>query len=141
MSNSFLTISQCCVNIKCNAPAGAGYCRSVQDNGCPSGDFHPGYCPGDDDIQCCVKSSSPPPPVGGNLGQKILAQAEQAKGIPYVWGGGSCSGPTGSPRRGFDCSGLLSWAICRVTGRNLFAEGLRVTYTMYCASESTLKYQ
>jgi hypothetical protein len=57
-----------------------------------------------------------------------------------VWGGGSCSGPTGSPTAGYDCSGLVSWAVCAVTGRNLFAEGLRVTYSMYCASESTLKY-
>ena len=55
-----------------------------------------------------------------------------------VWGGGSCSGPTSG---GFDCSGLVSYAVCQVTGRNLFNEGLRVTYTMYCASEATLKYQ
>jgi cell wall-associated NlpC family hydrolase len=54
------------------------------------------------------------------------------------WGGGNCKGPTGG---GFDCSGLLSWAVCQVTGRDLFSEGLRVTRTMYCASETKLKYK
>ncbi|KAK1763852.1 hypothetical protein QBC33DRAFT_548749 [Phialemonium atrogriseum] len=76
-----------------------------------------------------------------NLGQKILAKAQEAEGTPYVWGGGSCSGPTGSPTAGYDCSGLVSWAVCQVTGRNLFDEGLRVTYSMYCASETALKYK
>jgi hypothetical protein len=58
-----------------------------------------------------------------------------------VYGKGSCSGPTGSPTKGFDCSGLVSWAVCAVTGRDLFAEGLRVTYDMYCASASKRKYE
>lgn len=42
---------------------------------------------------------------------------------------------------GFDCSGLVAWAVCQVTGRNLFSEGLRVTHSMYCASEAKLKYK
>lgn len=42
---------------------------------------------------------------------------------------------------GYDCSGLVAWAVCQVTGRNLFAEGLRVTRSMYCASESRLRYK
>ena len=48
------------------------------------------------------------------------------------WAGGNCKGKTGG---GFDCSGLVSWAVCQVTGRDLFKEGLRVTRSMYCASE------
>ncbi len=74
----------------------------------------------------------------------MLAKAMEAAGTPYTWGGGSCSGPTGTaeePEKGFDCSGLVSWALCKVTGRNLFSEGLRVTRTMYCASEGKLKYK
>jgi hypothetical protein len=64
-----------------------------------------------------------------------------------AWGGGSCKGPTHDQPPyeygdiGFDCSGLVCWALCQVTGRDLFKEGLRVTRSMYCASESTLKYQ
>ena len=46
---------------------GSGYCRSVKNNGCPGGNFHAGFCPGDSDIKCCVKvvvaPSSPSPPL------------------------------------------------------------------------------
>ncbi|KAF2691704.1 hypothetical protein K458DRAFT_482431 [Lentithecium fluviatile CBS 122367] len=72
-----------------------------------------------------------------NLGEKILKKAKEAEGIPYHWAGGNCKGTTGG---GFDCSGLVSWAVCQVTGRDLFSEGLRVTRSMYCASEKKLKY-
>ncbi|KAF2000204.1 hypothetical protein P154DRAFT_382977, partial [Amniculicola lignicola CBS 123094] len=72
------------------------------------------------------------------IGEKILAKAKEAKGIPYHWAGGNCKGTTGG---GFDCSGLVSWAVCQVTGRDLFSEGLRVTRSMYCAKQSKLKYK
>lgn len=42
---------------------------------------------------------------------------------------------------GYDCSGLIGWAVCQVTGRDLFSEGLRVTRSMYCASEEKLRYK
>lgn len=64
--------------------------------------------------------------------QELLAKCNKNTD---VFGGGDCAGPTGG---GFDCSGLVSWAVCQVTKRNLFAEGLRVTYDMYCASEKEL---
>ncbi|KAF2476666.1 uncharacterized protein BDR25DRAFT_156457, partial [Lindgomyces ingoldianus] len=79
-----------------------------------------------------------PPSSGSNLGEKILAKAKTQEGVPYHWAGGNCKGPTGG---GFDCSGLVSWAVCQVTGRDLFSEGLRVTRSMYCAKESKLKYK
>ncbi|MGW7276635.1 C40 family peptidase [Streptomyces sp. NPDC054864] len=44
--------------------------------------------------------------VGGRAGDVIQAALAQ-QGVPYVWGGGSTSGPT---KRGFDCSGLLMYA-------------------------------
>ncbi|KAI9797313.1 MAG: hypothetical protein M1825_006024 [Sarcosagium campestre] len=147
---------QCCVDIPCKADGGSGYCRSKRNNGCSGGKFHPGSgppwpCPGDDDIQCCIKSSTPPPPPppppSGSVGAKVLAKAKTAAGTPYAWGGGSCSGPSGDQppydygEVGYDCSGLVCWALCKVTGRDLFKEGLRNTRTMYCAAESTLKYK
>lgn len=81
------------------------------------------------------------------VGAQILATAMTAKGMPYAWGGGSCSGPTGDQPPydygdvGYDCSGLVCWAVCKVTGRDLFSEGLRVTSSMYCAPEDTLGYK
>ncbi|KAF2100284.1 hypothetical protein NA57DRAFT_54376 [Rhizodiscina lignyota] len=126
---------QCCYVKSCTANGEDGYCRSKKWNGCPGGDFVPNHCPGDDDIQCCVKGSTPPP---SSVPQKIISYAKEQKGVDYVWGGGSCSGPTSG---GFDCSGLLCYAICKATGRDLFKEGLRVTRTMYCAGESKLKYK
>jgi hypothetical protein len=77
------------------------------------------------------------------LGVKLLKKAMEEEGTPYVYGGGSCSGPT---KGGYDCSGLVLYALCKVTGRNWFtsgpkAESLRRTGDMYCARESKLKYK
>ncbi|KAL9044029.1 MAG: hypothetical protein Q9214_002807, partial [Letrouitia sp. 1 TL-2023] len=112
----------------------------------------PWPCPGDDDIQCCIAGGSgsdpPPPPTSpSNVGEKVLAKAKTQAGKPYAWGGGDCDSPTGDQppwdngEVGFDCSGLVCYAVCQVTGRDLFSEGLRNTHDMYCASESTLKYK
>jgi hypothetical protein len=82
-----------------------------------------------------------------DVGKEILSTAMTAKGTPYAWGGGACSGPTDDQPPydygdvGYDCSGLVCWAVCKVTGRDLFTEGLRVTSSMYCASESKLEYK
>ncbi|KAF9883974.1 hypothetical protein FE257_002415 [Aspergillus nanangensis] len=81
------------------------------------------------------------------VGQEILAKAMTASGTPYAWGGGDCEGPTDDQPPydygdiGYDCSGLVCWAVCQVTGRDLFTEGLRVTSSMYCADEATLGYK
>lgn len=81
------------------------------------------------------------------VGQQILDTALTASGVPYAWGGGDCAGPTGDQPPydygdvGYDCSGLVCWAVCQVTGRDLFTEGLRVTSSMYCADEATLGYK
>ncbi|EFE37482.1 NlpC/P60-like cell-wall peptidase, putative [Trichophyton verrucosum HKI 0517] len=145
---------QCCVEHECSTGAGHGFCRSLS-NGCPSGRFDKGSgpkwpCPGGDNIQCCIKredDNHPPPPGDGSIGQKILDKALTAAGVPYAWGGGSCEGPTHdmppwqNGEIGYDCSGLIGWAVCQVTGRDLFSEGLRVTRSMYCASEEKLRYK
>ncbi|TGZ79573.1 hypothetical protein EX30DRAFT_365113 [Ascodesmis nigricans] len=134
----------------CSVPQGSGTCRSVSSQGCSGGKFYSGTgpnwpCPGSDDIQCCVTGGTTPP--SGDVGARILAKAMTQAGLPYAWGGGTCSGPSGDQppydygEIGFDCSGLVCYAVCQITGRNLFAEGLRNTHNMYCAAESTLKYK
>ncbi|KAI9374324.1 hypothetical protein BJX61DRAFT_540872 [Aspergillus egyptiacus] len=86
------------------------------------------------------------PSTRSTVGEAVLEKALEAEGLPYAWGGGSCDGPSGDKdpydygEVGFDCSGLVSWAVCQVTGRDLFSEGLRVTRSMYCADEETLGY-
>lgn len=47
-------------------------------------------------------------PPNGSLGAGIVAAAQGQLGTPYVWGGGSYSGPSDG---GFDCSGLVLYAV------------------------------
>jgi cell wall-associated NlpC family hydrolase len=49
-------------------------------------------------------------PPASAFGQAVLTSAEAWIGTPYVWGGGTPSGPSGSPA-GFDCSGLVLYAV------------------------------
>ncbi|KAK4205871.1 hypothetical protein QBC37DRAFT_301928 [Rhypophila decipiens] len=148
---------QCClkssetgVGTACNVGGQSGTCLSVSRDGCAGGHFDPGnYCPGSQDVQCCLKggSSGSGCSAGSTVGQCVLSKAKEAAGLPYAWGGGSCKGPThdNPPWQygeiGFDCSGLVCWAVCQVTGRDLFSAGLRNTHPMYCASESKLGYK
>src|SRR5262245_20400804 len=78
--------------------------------------IQPWPCPGDNDIQCCIATAAAPHPPenAGNVGAKVLAKAREAKGTPHTLGGGSCNGPTrgGDGEVGFDCSGLVCWALC-----------------------------
>lgn len=37
-----------------------------------------------------------------STGSGIVSAAQSQKGIPYVWGGGGCGGPS---KGGYDCSG------------------------------------
>jgi cell wall-associated NlpC family hydrolase len=54
---------------------------------------------------------------GGNgSGQAIVSAAEKEKGLPYVWGGGGCHGPS---QGGFDCSGLTQYAICQALKKEI----------------------
>ncbi|KAJ2902157.1 hypothetical protein MKZ38_000955 [Zalerion maritima] len=121
-------------NIKCCTKTSCSSGGSCEWTGDCDGSTVSNLCPGPSDFKCCLPNSG----SSKNLGEKILAKAKTQEGLPYVWGGGSCSGPTGG---GFDCSGLVSYAVCQVTGRNLFSEGLRVTRSMYCASEKKLGYK
>lgn len=120
---------RCCTKSSCGS---GGSCQWTSS--CASGNTLGGLCPGPSDFKCCLPGGST---GGGDLGTRILAKAREAEGTDYLFGGGSCNGATGG---GFDCSGLLGWAICQVTGRDVFNEGLRNTATMYCSSESKLRY-
>lgn len=125
---------KCCTKASCQQAGRSGDCR--WSDKCGSGrETLSGLCPGPNAFKCCVPNKED---SGGDLGKKILKKAREAEGTPYSWGGGSCKGIT---KGGYDCSGLVSWAVCQVTGRDLFAEGLRVTRSMYCASEGKLKYE
>ncbi|KAF2632819.1 hypothetical protein BU25DRAFT_487236 [Macroventuria anomochaeta] len=127
---------KCCTKPSCQQAGRSGDCRWQDKCGADS-ETLTGLCPGPSAFKCCVPKDDKPG-NDGDLGQKILKKAKEAEGTPYHWGGGSCKGATGG---GYDCSGLVSWAVCQVTGRDLFSEGLRVTRSMYCASESKLKYK
>jgi cell wall-associated NlpC family hydrolase len=55
-------------------------------------------------------------PSGGTLGGRIVAAGATQLGKPYVWGGGNFIGPTGG---GFDCSGLVMYALYQASGGNI----------------------
>jgi cell wall-associated NlpC family hydrolase len=52
-------------------------------------------------------------PSGGALGGRIVGAAATQLGKPYVWGGGNWTGPTSG---GFDCSGLVMYALYQASG-------------------------
>ncbi|KAL8912553.1 MAG: hypothetical protein Q9172_007487 [Xanthocarpia lactea] len=87
----------------------------------------PNYCPGDDTIQCCVPGPTTPDPPSGGSGSGIVSAALKQKGLPYVWGGGGCSGPS---QGGFDCSGLTQYAICQTLDKTI----PRTAHTQYHSS-------
>lgn len=75
----------------------------------------------------CAASSSPAVPVhlpAGLAGAFITAAASQI-GVPYVWGGGSYTGPTGG---GYDCTGLIMYAA-------YVASGGRIRLPHYAATQ------
>ena len=55
------------------------------------------------------------------FGQMVVSAASEQLGVPYSWGGGNASGPTlgsgtGAGTVGFDCSGLVLFAIGQASG-------------------------
>lgn len=51
--------------------------------------------------------------VSTEMGERIIEAARRHEGGRYVWGGGNKDGPTGG---GFDCSGLVQYAVYQATG-------------------------
>jgi hypothetical protein len=60
-----------------------------------------------------VGQSPPPSPVGSAILNAALSQ----RGVPYVYGGGNQYGPTNG---GFDCSGLVVYAVYQATQKVLY---------------------
>jgi cell wall-associated NlpC family hydrolase len=65
-----------------------------------------------------------PIPGGTSGGQAVIAAALRWLGTPYLYGGGSYSGPTrgcahGYCGTGFDCSGLVMYAVYQASGGRL----------------------
>jgi cell wall-associated NlpC family hydrolase len=63
-----------------------------------------------------LSSGSP----SSSFGQMVVAAATGELGVPYSWGGGNASGPTvgiasGANTIGFDCSGLVLFAVARAS--------------------------
>lgn len=71
----------------------------------------------------------PPAGAGDGTGGSIVAAAQRYVGTPYSWAGGDIHGPTlgvyvsgsldGSHTVGFDCSGLVLYAVYQATGISL----------------------
>lgn len=59
----------------------------------------------------------PPPPPSSGHGAAILHAALAERGVPYVYGGGNQYGPTNG---GFDCSGLVVYAVYQATQKVLY---------------------
>ena len=70
----------------------------------------------------CTVARDPGEQAPTNLGPGTAAgvaaarAAEKELGLPYVWGGGTINGPTGG---GFDCSGLVLFAIYQGSGHRI----------------------
>ncbi|MDI2125835.1 NlpC/P60 family protein [Yinghuangia seranimata] len=68
------------------------------------------------------QSIVPNVPQGTGFGATVVSVALQQRGLPYSWGGGDVDGPsegfgpTGAGILGFDCSGLVIYAIYQASG-------------------------
>jgi len=69
---------KCCTKPTCGSN-GSGNCRFTSQ--CASGNTQANLCPGHPDFKCCLPNGSGPNSEG-NLGDKILAKAKQAAGLP-----------------------------------------------------------
>ena len=75
--------------------------------------------PAEPGAQCPAATTTPanlPPGFAG----RFIAAAEKEIGLPYVWGGGTYTGPSGQATDGrgpgFDCSGLVMYAAYQASG-------------------------
>jgi len=60
----------------------------------------------------------PGAPAGSFAAAEIAAATAQL-GVPYVYGGGALDGPSGGPPAGFDCSGLVRYAVHQASSGRL----------------------
>ncbi|KAJ5683101.1 NlpC/P60-like cell-wall peptidase [Penicillium macrosclerotiorum] len=104
------------VSITCQASGTNIYGDSLWDktsDGCYVADYYVKTGSTNYVTKKCDDSGSGSGSGGGSSsgsGSSIVDAAEKEKGLPYVWGGGGCNGPSGG---GFDCSGLTQYSICK----------------------------
>jgi hypothetical protein len=104
---------QCCYTPTCKVNSGVGgSCLTTSACNTKKWKHEAGHCPGGTNIQCCYNPATKPPPTS-SCGAKVVAAAESQKGVPYVFGGGSCTGKTSG---GFDCSGLVRYSVYKAKG-------------------------
>lgn len=120
------------VSITCQAPGTDIYGDSIWDktsDGCYVADYYvkTGTISYVTD-KCDDSSSGSDGGSSSGSGSAIVDAAEEEKGLPYVWGGGGCDGPSGG---GFDCSGLTQYAVCQA----LNVEIPRTAQTQYDATD------
>jgi len=60
----------------------------------------------------------PGAPAGSFAAAEIAAATAQLR-VPYVYGGGALDGPSGGPPAGFDCSGLVRYAVHQASSGRL----------------------
>ncbi|MDH6284581.1 peptidoglycan DD-metalloendopeptidase family protein [Prescottella agglutinans] len=66
--------------------------------------------------------------AGTPFARALIAAGSRHQGLPYVWGGGNQNGPTSGDGRtgeiGFDCSGLVQYAVAQASNqRTVLARG------------------
>lgn len=81
-----------------------------------------------------VDANIPIPPTS-KIGASVVRAALQMQGIPYSWGGGGSGGPSrgieqGANTVGFDCSGLVQYALGKFGVKTP-----RVTYEQFRAGK------
>jgi hypothetical protein len=85
-------------------------------NGVPPFAETQGYVAGIEQLIPRYELVAGPPAAGDAFARAEIAAAQHYLGTPYVWGGG---GPTGPAGGGFDCSGLVLYAVYQASGRRI----------------------
>ncbi len=105
----------------------AGLNAVTQAGGIPPNPQTEAYAPAIEQLATTTYAEVGSSPAGtgtGNFDSAEIAAAQGELGLPYVWGGGSYSGPSGSAvappalvgQPGFDCSGLVMYAVYQASG-------------------------
>ncbi len=84
-------------------------------HGIPQNGETPAYVARIEKVAASFSATAQSAPAGP-FGAAVVAAARTRLGLPYVWGGGTANGPSGSPVPGFDCSGLVLWAVHTASG-------------------------
>jgi cell wall-associated NlpC family hydrolase len=108
----------------------AGLGAVLQAGGVPPNPQTEAYAPEIEQLAATTYAEVGTSPAGagtGNFASAEITAAEGELGRPYVWGGGGYSGPSGSAiappglvgQPGFDCSGLVMYAVYEASGGNI----------------------